>query len=96
MSWVALLSAGFPGEVLAFAGIGALVGGLHFTTLRWNTRLFLTAGNAWRAVAMQLARMAVTASALFACALAGAIPLTAALAGMLLARRVVSRKGGVA
>lgn len=82
------------GQALLFSGIGALLGGAHFAGLRWNARRFLAGGMPWRALLLQLARMGITATALLACARIGALPLLAALAGLLLARRIALRKVG--
>lgn len=94
MNLASIVSVGTIGEALLFVGIGALIGGVHFTALRWNVQLFLGDGSTWRAVGLQLLRMAFTAAALFGCALAGALPLLAALAGLLLVRRIALRKVG--
>lgn len=82
------------GEALLFAAIGTLLGTLHFAALEWNTRLFLRPGGGGWGVIVQLLRMGLTATGLVACAWNGAMPLVAALAGLLLARQVVLRHAG--
>jgi len=83
LSWATL------SPIPLFGGIGGLIGLAHFMLLRWNVRLFLTQGALWRAVCLQMLRMALTALALLACALAGALQLLAAVGGLLLARQLV-------
>jgi F1F0 ATPase subunit 2 len=83
-------------HAMLFVGAGAMIGAMHFTFLRWNAQLFISSGPVWHAVALQLARMMVTSAALLGCAYAGALPLVAALAGLLLARQFTLRKARAA
>lgn len=94
MTLASVVSIGTIGEALLFVGVGALIGGVHFAALRWNVQLFLADGSTWRAVGLQLLRMVLTAGALFGCACVGALPLLAALAGLLLVRRLALRRVG--
>jgi F1F0 ATPase subunit 2 len=65
----------------------------HFMTLRWNWPLFVQ-GNAAAALALQLARFALTGALLLMLAHAGALALLAGLAGLLLARTIAVRSRG--
>lgn len=74
--------------------IGTLAGAWHFMSLRWNWPLF-AAGKAMAALALQLARFALTSALLLMLAHAGAPALLAGMMGFLLARAVaVGRHGG--
>ncbi len=92
MNLASLLPEALAARVLLFLLLGALIGGVHFTALRWNTRLFVRQGPPWRAIGLQVLRMAFTATALLGCARAGTWPLMAALAGFWLARQAVLRQ----
>ena len=76
---------------VGFAVIGLVVGTLHFTLLRWNTALYMRGGALVSAIGVQGLRLVVTAAALFAVAVHGALALLLAAAGVLLARMVVVR-----
>jgi len=69
---------------------GLLVGAVHFQTLRRNTALY-AAGSAGAAIALHVARMALTAGALLLAAWHGNWPLLSAMTGFLLARAVLVR-----
>jgi hypothetical protein len=75
--------------------LGALIGALHFLTLRWNVWMLTADWSLPFASAIQLARFTVTTS-LFAvvAVLFGAFPLVVATAGVLAARTAVLRFGG--
>ncbi|NDW00133.1 ATP synthase subunit I [Salipiger sp. PrR002] len=76
--------------------LGFALGWAHFASLRRVTDLYLESGPAWRALALQLGRLAVLAGVLVGLALLGALPLLAGTLGLLLARQMVlrrSRKG---
>lgn len=79
----------------AWLAAGALIGALHFVTLRWNVRMFAGGRTALLAVALQIARFALLAGALAVIAgRYGALPLLLATAGILLARTAVVQAGG--
>lgn len=69
---------------------GLAVGGCHFASLHWNGRLF-RGGQATCAFGLQLARVVLTSTALFALARLGALSFVAGLAGFLLARGAAMR-----
>lgn len=76
-------------HTLMFAGLGLLLGLLHFGALRWNTRLYLSSAPAWQGVLAQLLRLGVTVAALLAIARYGLVPLLLGFAGLLLARQLM-------
>ncbi len=84
-------------SVAANFGVGLIAGLcaglLHFAALWWNTRLFLT-GSALTAVAMHIARFAVTAAILVALAKLGTFALLGGGLGFLLARGPLLRHFG--
>jgi hypothetical protein len=60
--------------------------------LLWvNVRLYASPAPAWRAIALHTARVGTLTIVLVAIARAGAIPLLATLAGILIARSIVLR-----
>jgi len=69
---------------------GLALGAAHFHSLRRNTDLYL-AGNAGVAVALHLARIAITVTALVLIARHGVWPLLFVMIGLLLARMAVIR-----
>jgi len=73
---------------------GGVAGTVSFLLLRYNVRLYTV--SAPRAVALHIGRLAALALALVAIAQAGALPLLAALAGILAARSAVIRFTGAA
>jgi F1F0 ATPase subunit 2 len=78
----------------AWLAIGAAIGATHFLTLRWNVRLFAADRSLFTALAMQLARLAVTAGGLVIIVIYfGAWPLLLAAGGVLAARTAVLRFG---
>ena len=70
---------------------GAAAGLLHFLLLRWNTRLFITAGVA-RALRIQALRLIALAGVLLVAARLGAMPLLLTAVGVLSARPIVVRR----
>lgn len=71
---------------------GALLGYAHFISLRRVTALYLQGGATLRALALQLARLAVLAALLTGLALLGAVPLSGGAVGIMLARLLVLRR----
>jgi F1F0 ATPase subunit 2 len=73
---------------------GLLAGAFHYLTLWWNVRLFTAGGSALKAVAIQLARLALIATVLIVVTRFGALPLLAAMLGLLASRAVALRRVG--
>jgi F1F0 ATPase subunit 2 len=74
--------------------VGALIGALHFMTLRWSVRMLALDRPLTLVLAIALLRLAVIAGALGVVAgRFGALPLIAATAGILAARTAVFRFG---
>lgn len=71
---------------------GLALGLMHFATLRKVTQMYLSGGSYGRAIALQLARLALLAAALSGLALAGAVPLLSAALGLLIGRAVIFRR----
>jgi F1F0 ATPase subunit 2 len=71
--------------------LGITAGLLHFLLLRWNTRLFITAGVV-RAIGIQALRLMVLAGVLLVAARLGAMPLLLAALGVMIARQFVVRR----
>jgi len=92
----------FDGQAIALAfhialgfGAGVLLGLVHFSTLRWNTRLYLGSGIA-PGLGLQLLRFAVLAVVFFALVRIGAGALLSGALGLFVARRLLlSRAGGL-
>jgi len=73
---------------------GALIGALHFRTLRWNVGLLVARRTALLPAALQLGRMAALAGALTVIAdRFGAFPLLMATAGIVAVRAAALRVG---
>jgi hypothetical protein len=73
---------------------GAAIGAFHFLTLRQNVRMLAAGRPLLPALALQLARFAATAAALFLIARHfGALPLLAGTAGILASRTAIARCG---
>lgn len=86
------LAAAHP--VAAAAGglaIGIAAGAAYFLSLRFNTALYLQ-GRPGPAAGLQLLRLGLLALVLAGVSLCGALPLLAAAAGLLLARRQIVRR----
>ncbi len=73
--------------------VGVVAGAWHFLSLRWNWPLF-TAGKTVAALALQIARIALTCALLFVLVRVGALALLAGMAGVLLTRRIALRRYG--
>lgn len=73
--------------------VGILAGAWHFLSLRWNWPLFAS-GKAMPALALQLARFALTGALFLMLARVGAPGLLAGMMGFLLARAVAVRRYG--
>jgi F1F0 ATPase subunit 2 len=74
------------GQIIIGLITGLLIGGFHFSSLSWNTRLFAT-GAAGKAVAFQLGRIAVAVAVLILLArLLGLAALLCGALGFLVAR----------
>ncbi len=88
---------GWPPWVMAlglagyFAG-GIALGGVHFGGLWWTARLFAEGDRMMVAVGIMIGRIVVLGGLLTLVSFAGAPPLLAAAAGVLLARSVVTRR----
>jgi hypothetical protein len=91
MNPLPFLSSAVVTQTLLAVGIGMLIGWMHFRTLKWNTDLLVRGGRLWRPVLLVLARMLVTAAALYFCVRHG-VTLPAVLVGLLIARSIVLRK----
>jgi F1F0 ATPase subunit 2 len=82
----AVMGVGIDGQIVIGLVAGLLVGGFHFWSLSWNTRLF-TAGAAGKAIPLQLARIGVAVVALIALErLLGLAALLCGALGFLVAR----------
>ena len=73
--------------------VGILAGAWHFLSLRWNWPLFAS-GKAMPAMALQLARFALTGALFLMLAHVGALGLLAGMMGFLLVRAVAVRRHG--
>jgi F1F0 ATPase subunit 2 len=80
-----------PIQLLAGAGVGILLGLVHFMTLKWNTKAYLD-GDHGLAFAMQVMRFALLIAALTLLAKMGAISLLSGMAFILLARAFILRR----
>jgi hypothetical protein len=96
MTHLGLTAADTPARHLLDIGgwfaAGALIGGIHFLTLRWNARLFV--GTRWPLLPLgiQLARFGLIAAALaFVATMFGVLPFLVTAAGILVARTAVIR-----
>jgi F1F0 ATPase subunit 2 len=70
---------------------GMLAGAWHFVSLNWNWPLFAN-GKTAAALALQIARIALTCALLLILARVGALALLAGMVGVLLARRIALRR----
>jgi F1F0 ATPase subunit 2 len=73
------------GQIVIGLIVGLLVGAFHFASLWWNTRLFTT-GEAGKAIALQLGRIAVAVAVLTLLARLGLAALLCGALGLLVAR----------
>jgi F1F0 ATPase subunit 2 len=89
-----------PGPVLRGAAwfvAGMLVGGCHFLSLRWNTRMMVS--NRWTrlAIGVHLIRFAAIVALLAAITLSvGAFALLVTTLGLIVARNIILRAGAAA
>ncbi len=79
------MEVGLAGQIVIGLIVGLLVGAFHFTSLWWNTRLFTT-GEAGKAIALQLGRIAVAVAVLTLLARLGLAALLCGALGLLVAR----------
>ena len=79
------MEVGLGGQVVIGLIAGLLIGAFHFASLWWNTRLFTT-GEAGKAIALQLGRIAVAVAALTLLARLGLAALLCGALGLLVAR----------
>lgn len=73
-------------------GLGLAFGTVHFATLARVTRLFMGGGPLWRAILLQLARLAGLAALMVALACLGADALVSGMFGVIAAREIVLRR----
>ena len=73
------------GQIVIGLIVGLLVGAFHFASLWWNTRLFTT-GEAGKAIALQLGRIAVAVAVMTLLARLGLAALLCGALGLLVAR----------
>jgi N-ATPase, AtpR subunit len=72
---------------------GALIGTIHFATLRWNTLVFADGRSILLPIGIQFARFVATGAMLFGIArFFGALPLLDATVGILVARTIAVRR----
>jgi F1F0 ATPase subunit 2 len=79
------MEVGLGGQIVIGLIVGSLVGAFHFASLWWNTRLFTT-GEAGKAIALQLGRIAVGVAVLTLLARLGLAALLCGALGLLVAR----------
>ncbi len=79
------MEVGLAGQIVIGLIAGLLVGAFHFASLWWNTRLFTT-GEAGKAIALQLGRIAVAVAVLTLLAGLGLAALLCGALGLLVAR----------
>ena len=80
-----MMEVGLAGQIVIGLIVGLLVGAFHFASLWWNTRLFTT-GEAGKAIALQLGRIAVAVAVLTLLARLGLAALLCGALGLLVAR----------
>ena len=79
------MEVGLGGQIVIGLIVGLLVGAFHFASLWWNTWLFTT-GEAGKAIALQLGRIAVAVAVLTLLARLGLAALLCGALGLLVAR----------
>jgi F1F0 ATPase subunit 2 len=79
------MDVGLAGQIVIGLIAGLLIGGFHFTSLWWNTRIFAI-GAAGKAIALQLGRIAVAVAVLMLLARLGLAALMCGALGFLVAR----------
>jgi hypothetical protein len=72
--------------------LGLAFGYVHFASLERVARMFMGDGPLWRAVGLQLARLAALAALMVGLTLLGAGALLAGMFGVLAAREIVLRR----
>ena len=77
------------GQAAPFVLLGALIGAGYFAVLRLNVACYLSGRSLGPAVALHLGRLLLAGIGFALIAPAGAVPLLAALCGLVLARAVV-------
>lgn len=93
---ISALTGTLPSLAAQFAiglAAGMLAGAWHFVSLNWNWPLFAN-GKTAAALALQIARIALTCACLVILARVGALALLAGMVGVLLARRIALRRYG--
>jgi F1F0 ATPase subunit 2 len=80
--------------MMLFLAVGLLVGALHHLTLWWNVRLLTAQGPALKAIAVQIARLALIAGVLIVAVRFGAMPLLMTALGILISRFAAIRLVG--
>jgi F1F0 ATPase subunit 2 len=80
-----MIEVGLAGRIAVGLIAGLLVGAFHFSSLWWNTQFFTT-GAAGKAIALQLARIAVAVAVLTLLARLGLAALLCGALGLLVAR----------
>ena len=81
-------------EIIVALVAGTGIGFAHFGLLRRNVDLIVVDGSVGRAIALHLARFAVTGVALYCAARFGALPLVAVTIGLLAGRQIAMRPNG--
>ena len=81
-------------EVLIALAIGAGIGAAHYFFLWRNVEMLVSGGSFTRALLLHLGRFLATSAALYLMARFGALPLSAALLGIIGARRMMVRRIG--
>ena len=81
---------------LPFVVAGAALGLIHFGALGWSVALFTTGGRPGAAVAVLVARLAITVAGFVLVARHGALPLLCAAAGFAGARPFLVRRAKAA
>jgi len=82
-------------EAGLWLGVGAQIGALHFSTLRWNAAALIADRPIPLVFGVQIVRLAATGALLAIIARSSGAPaLLAASFGILIARRAVLRRGG--
>jgi F1F0 ATPase subunit 2 len=83
-----------PLVLAGYLGLGLLLGAAYFALLRRNVRLFTASASPVLPIGLQIARFGTLAALLTPVALAGALPLLAALSGLLVTRAIAIRRCG--
>ncbi len=81
-------------EIAVALGLGAAIGAGHYLLLWRTVDLLVSGGSAWRAAALHIMRFLMTGAGLYFVARFGALPLAAALLGVMSARIVIGRRIG--